>query len=65
MKLNKTHNKDCLEGMRKLKDNSIDLCVTSPPYYNAREYSQWDSLDNYYFDMENIFKEVFKYLGWK
>ena len=25
---------DCLEEMKKLKDNSIDLTVTSPPYDN-------------------------------
>lgn len=27
---------DCLEGLKLLKDNSIDLMVTSPPYYNAK-----------------------------
>ena len=30
--LNKIHNMDCLEGMKKLPDNSIDLVVTDPPY---------------------------------
>src|SRR5699024_3562196 len=32
MKLNKIYNEDCLEGMKKLEDNSIDLVVTDPPY---------------------------------
>ena len=25
-------NKDCLEGMKELDDNSIDCIITSPPY---------------------------------
>ena len=32
MELNKIHNMDCLEGMKQLGDNSIDLIVTDPPY---------------------------------
>lgn len=31
MKLNKIYNEDCLEGVRKLPDDSVDLIVTSPP----------------------------------
>ena len=30
---------DCLEEMKKLKENSIDLTVTSPPYDNLRTYN--------------------------
>lgn len=30
--LNKIINGDCLEVLRQLPDNSIDLVVTSPPY---------------------------------
>jgi DNA modification methylase len=29
---------DCLEGMKRLNDNSIDLVVTSPPYDSIRDY---------------------------
>lgn len=36
---------DCLEALRDISDNSIDLTVTSPPYDNLREYNgnigQW------------------------
>ena len=34
--------------------NPINNMVTSPPYYNAREYSQWKNLFNYLSDMYNI-----------
>ena len=32
MELNKIYNVDCMEGMKILPDNSIDLIITSPPY---------------------------------
>lgn len=32
MELNKIYNEDCLEGMKKIEDNSVDLIVTDPPY---------------------------------
>ena len=60
MELNKIYNEDCLEGMKKLDDNSIDLVVTSPPYFNAREYSNWETYEDYLLDMKNIFIEVFR-----
>jgi DNA modification methylase len=38
LELNKIYCVDCLEGMRKLPDESVDLVVTSPPYDNLRTY---------------------------
>jgi len=32
IELNRIYNEDCLEGMKQIPDNSIDLVVTSPPY---------------------------------
>jgi site-specific DNA-methyltransferase (adenine-specific) len=32
LKLNKIYNIDCIAGMKKLEDNSIDSIVTDPPY---------------------------------
>ncbi len=29
---------DCIEQLKKLPDNSIDTCITSPPYYGLRDY---------------------------
>ena len=36
--VNQIFNSCCLSGMKELPDNSIDCCVTSPPYYNLRDY---------------------------
>ena len=38
MEINKIYNLPCLEMLIKLPDNSIDCCVTSPPYYGLRDY---------------------------
>lgn len=29
---------DCLVNLKSIEDNSIDCCVTSPPYYGLRDY---------------------------
>ena len=43
--------------LSELEANSIDNMVTSPPYYNAREYSQWPNLHSYLNDMYKIVVE--------
>jgi len=45
---------DCLEVMKTLEDNSIDLTVTSPPYDNLRTYN------GYTFNFEGIARELFR-----
>lgn len=55
-KLNDIYNVDCLEGMKNLPDNCIDLVVTSPPYDNLRDYK------GYSFDFENIAQELYRVL---
>jgi site-specific DNA-methyltransferase (adenine-specific) len=44
---------DCLEVMRKIPHNSVDLTVTSPPYDNLRTYNGNNVLWN-----ENVWKGV-------
>lgn len=38
MEINKIYNCDCIDGLKQLPDNSVDLTVTSPPYDNLRSY---------------------------
>lgn len=37
--INKIHNIDCVKGMEKLPNESIDLTITSPPYDELRTYN--------------------------
>lgn len=58
----KIYNEDCLTVLKKISNDKIDLLVTSPPYYNAREYSQWQTVDDYMSEMKAIFTEVYRTL---
>ncbi|BCB96833.1 hypothetical protein JZK55_17550 [Dissulfurispira thermophila] len=53
---------DCFKALKKMKSESIHLMVTSPPYYNAREYSQWENLHAYLDDMRIIIRESYRVL---
>ncbi len=46
--------------LAKISDGTFTAAVTSPPYYNAREYSQWNNLYLYLSDMYGIIKEVYR-----
>ena len=50
IELNKTHNIDCIEGLRKLPDKSIDCIVTSPPYWKGFEYEAYFNSYKQYLD---------------
>lgn len=58
------HNLDCLTGLKKLPDNSIKTCVTSPPYWSLRDYGKdnqlgnEDSPEDYIEKLVEIFREV-------
>lgn len=59
---NNLYNMDCLDGMSLMLENSVDLVLTSPPYFNARDYSFWDTYDEYLEDMVKVFKEATRVL---
>ncbi|MEK7399338.1 MAG: site-specific DNA-methyltransferase [Candidatus Poribacteria bacterium] len=54
--LNEIYCIDCVEGMKKLPEHSIDLVVTSPPYDDLRNYN------GYKFNFEKIAEGLFRVL---
>jgi DNA modification methylase len=48
------YNENCLNTMRRMPDNYIDLTVTSPPYDNLRDYK------GYSFPFEDIARELYR-----
>lgn len=48
--------------LKQMPAESVQLMVTSPPYYNAREYSQWTDLNAYLEDMRKIIRESYRVL---
>src|SRR3989339_614737 len=49
---------DVQETMKYVPDESIHLTFTSPPYYNARDYSIYQSYEEYLNFLEKVFKEI-------
>jgi DNA modification methylase len=52
--VNIIYNEDCLETMKGMDDNYIDLTITSPPYDSLRVYN------GYAFDFESVSKELYR-----
>lgn len=55
-------NGDAFDILNGIPENSVAAAVTSPPYFNAREYSQWENMYLYYIDMYNIAKNALRSL---
>jgi DNA modification methylase len=49
---------DVIEILKEINNESIHLTFTSPPYYNARDYSFYSSYQEYLDFLRNVFKEV-------
>ena len=54
IKLNEIYCMDCVIGMQKIQEGTIDLIVTSPPYDNLRDYN------GYQFDFEKIAQQIYR-----
>ena len=51
-------NADVRDVLRLVPEESFHLTFTSPPYYNARDYSIWPSYEAYLGFLEEVFKAV-------
>ena len=54
IKPNEIYCDDCVNFMKQMDENCVDLTVTSPPYDNLRDYK------GYSFDVESIAKELYR-----
>lgn len=53
-------NDDVREVLKNVPDESIHLTFTSPPYYNARDYSIYPSYEAYLQFLEEVFLETYR-----
>lgn len=64
MELNTIHNIDALEGLKSLPDESVQCCVTSPPYWGLRDYKVKGQMgmektpEGFIENMAKVFSEV-------
>lgn len=54
LELNRIYQFDCVEGMKLLPENCVDVTITSPPYDDLRTYN------GYSFNFENVAQELFR-----
>lgn len=65
---NKIYNMDCLQGLREMPDCCVDCCITSPPYFNLRDYGTSgqigleDTPERYLERLTEVFAEVLRVL---
>ena len=66
--INKIHNMDCLEGLKLLPDKSVDMVITSPPYFNLRDYGTMGEIGSetdyteYIDNLMSVFTEIYRVL---
>lgn len=64
MKVNEIYQGHSLEVLKTFPDESIDMCITSPPYWGLRDYGNSDQIglepnfEDYINNLCNIFDEV-------
>jgi len=53
---------DCLDGLTKLINDGtkVDLTVTSPPYFNVKEYVEYENYKKYITFLEDVFTKLFQ-----
>jgi len=65
---NLIHTGDCFDVLSTLPDESVHMCMTSPPYWNLRDYDHADQLGlepdsgQYVQNMADVFDEVYRVL---
>lgn len=55
------YNCDCLNGLEQLTNHNtqVDLTITSPPYFNVKDYTVYENYKKYLEFLENTFTKVY------
>lgn len=64
-KINTIYNHDCIQGMKELKDESVDMIIADPPYNIGKDFgnnSDKQTMDNYLVWCDQWIKEGFRIL---
>ena len=68
IELDTIYNMDCLTGLRRMDADSVDCCVTSPPYFALRDYGYEGQIgldaspEEYIEKLTDVFAEVLRVL---
>lgn len=59
MLISEVYNEDCLSGISRISDSSVDCVITSPPYWQLRDYKwdgQWGLEPTFYEYLEHLWQ---------
>jgi len=68
IELNKIYNEPCLETLKRMPNNFLDCVITSPPYWQLRDYGyegQWGLEPTFYQYLEHLWEmmgEIYRVL---
>ena len=68
IEVNNIYNMDCLQGLRLMPSDSVDCCITSPPYFGLRDYGVAGQIglelspNEYIARLTGVFAEVLRVL---
>ena len=65
LEFNKIHNEDCIAGMKKIKDESVDIVICDPPYNIGKDFgndSDKQKMDDYLLWCDNWITECLRIL---
>ena len=66
MELNKIYNQDCLEGMKRIPDNHVNITLTDIPYgvvnrkSNGLRNLNKEAADDFNIDMDELLREIYR-----
>lgn len=66
MELNKVYNADCLEGMKRIPDNHVNITLTDIPYGGVNRKSNGlrnlnkEEADDFNIDMDELLREIYR-----
>lgn len=58
----KLFNGDCIDLVRQIPDHSVDLVITSPPYFMGKAYDRSTKIEDFIAAHERLFPEVIRVL---
>lgn len=68
MEYNKVYNENCLETIKKMQNNFVQSIITSPPYFNLRDYKNKEQIgiekcyNEYLKKLINVFMNAYRVL---
>ena len=65
LELNRIYQRDVVDGLKMIPDNSVDLIVADPPYFKVKKENwdnQWETIEEFKVWINSIFNDFYRVL---